>query len=62
MDYFDETIASVHQQLVEKKISPTELVQATLANIKQLNPDLNAFIAINDHVSAPQTVDRKSVV
>ena len=62
MDYFDETIASVHQQLVEKKISPTELVQATLANIKQLNPDLNAFIAINDHVSAPQTVSPDQVL
>lgn len=62
MDYFDETIASVHQQLVEKKISPTELVQATLANIKQLNPDLNAFIAINDHVSAPQTVSQDQVL
>lgn len=62
MDYFDETIASVHQQLMEKKISPTELVQATLANIKQLNPDLNAFIAINDHVSAPQTVSQDQVL
>ncbi|KJY48856.1 Glutamyl-tRNA(Gln) amidotransferase subunit A [Bombilactobacillus mellis] len=62
MDYFDETIASVHQQLVEKKISPSELVQATLANIKQLNPDLNAFIAINDHVSAPQTVSQDQVL
>lgn len=62
MDYFDETIASVHQQLVEKKISPTELIQATLANIKQLNPDLNAFIAINDHVSAPQTVSPDQVL
>lgn len=62
MDYFDETIASVHQQLVEKEISPTELVQATLANIKQLNPDLNAFIAINDHVSAPQTVSQDQVL
>lgn len=62
MDYFDETIASVHQQLVEKKISPTELVQATLANIKQLNPDLNAFIAINDHVFAPQTVSPDQVL
>lgn len=62
MDYFDETIASVHQQLVEKKISPNELVQATLANIKQLNPDLNAFIAINDHVSAPQTVSQDQVL
>ncbi|NUG66264.1 Asp-tRNA(Asn)/Glu-tRNA(Gln) amidotransferase subunit GatA [Lactobacillus mellis] len=62
MDYFDETIASVHQQLVEKKISPTELVQATLTNIKQLNPDLNAFIAINDHVSAPQTVSQDQVL
>ena len=62
MDYFDETIASVHQQLVEKKISPNELVQATLTNIKQLNPDLNAFIAINDHVSAPQTVSQDQVL
>lgn len=62
MDYFDETIASVHQQLVEKKISPTELVQATLANIKQLNPDLNAFISTNDHVSAPQIVSPDQVL
>ncbi|MCO6543169.1 MAG: Asp-tRNA(Asn)/Glu-tRNA(Gln) amidotransferase subunit GatA [Lactobacillus sp.] len=48
MDYFNETIASLHQKLVAKQISAAELTQETLTNIHQLNPEINAFITIND--------------
>ncbi|MCO6541557.1 MAG: Asp-tRNA(Asn)/Glu-tRNA(Gln) amidotransferase subunit GatA [Lactobacillus sp.] len=48
MDYFNETIASLHQKLVAKQISAVELTQETLTNIHQLNPEINAFITIND--------------
>ncbi len=44
MDVRDYTIASSHQAFREKKLTPTELVDATLARIDETEPDLNAFI------------------
>ncbi|RHW50238.1 Asp-tRNA(Asn)/Glu-tRNA(Gln) amidotransferase GatCAB subunit A [Bombilactobacillus bombi] len=58
MDYFNETIASLHQKLVAKQISAAELTQETLTNIHQLNPEINAFITINDkaHIDDEEVV------
>lgn len=39
-------LAEVSQSLQRKKVSPVELTQACLAQIEQLNPELNAFITI----------------
>ncbi|UQS81825.1 Asp-tRNA(Asn)/Glu-tRNA(Gln) amidotransferase subunit GatA [Bombilactobacillus folatiphilus] len=48
MNYFDETITSLHQKLVDKELSTTELAQATLTQIKAMNPQFNAFITLNE--------------
>src|SRR6202451_1911604 len=39
--------ASIPQQIRKKKISPVELVQAHLAKIARLNPQLNAFVQVD---------------
>src|SRR6202451_500784 len=39
--------ASIAQQIRKKKISPVELVQAHLAKIARLNPQLNAFVQVD---------------
>lgn len=41
-------------QLLEKKISSVELTKAFLKHIKSLNPELNAFITINEEMSLAQ--------
>ncbi|SDY39465.1 Asp-tRNA(Asn)/Glu-tRNA(Gln) amidotransferase subunit GatA [Nitrosomonas sp. Nm33] len=41
-------------QLLEKKISSVELTEAFLKHIKSLNPELNAFITINEEMSLAQ--------
>jgi aspartyl-tRNA(Asn)/glutamyl-tRNA(Gln) amidotransferase subunit A len=40
------SIYEVSQQMREQKISPVELVQASLDRIEKLNPQINAFITI----------------
>ncbi|MCO6183547.1 Asp-tRNA(Asn)/Glu-tRNA(Gln) amidotransferase subunit GatA [Leuconostoc fallax] len=47
MNYFDHDLTSLHQQLVNKETTATELVQATLDNIKATDDQLNAFITTN---------------
>ncbi|NVY96716.1 Asp-tRNA(Asn)/Glu-tRNA(Gln) amidotransferase subunit GatA [Lactobacillus sp. DCY120] len=56
MNYFDETIASLHQKLQEKKLSAAELKQATLDQIKATNPTLNSFIAVNEAATVPTEI------
>ena len=41
-------------QLLEKKISSVELTEVFLKHIKTLNPELNAFITINEEMSFAQ--------
>ncbi len=41
-------------QLLEKKISSVELTEAFLKHIKSLNPELNAFITLNEEMSLAQ--------
>ena len=48
MDYFNETINSLHQKLVNKDISAQELANDTLDKISKTNKDLNSFIRVND--------------
>lgn len=47
--YLDLGIKEIHELLVDKKITPLDLVEESLKRIKE-NKDLNAFIAINDKV------------
>ena len=47
--YLDLSIKEIHELLVDKKITPLDLVEESLKRIKE-NKDLNAFITINDKV------------
>ena len=47
--YLDLDIRKIHELLVEKKITPLDLVDEALNRIEE-NKDLNAFITINDKV------------
>ena len=47
--YLDLSIKEIHELLVEKKITPLDLVEEALKKIEE-NKDLNAFITINDKV------------
>lgn len=45
--YLDLSLEEIHSLLVDKKITPVDLVKESLAKIEE-NKDLNAFITIND--------------
>lgn len=62
MNYFDETIASVHQKLANRQLSVAELNQATIQRIQQLNPTLNSFLAVNDQPVPETSVDSKQLL
>ena len=47
--YLDLSIKEIHELLVEKKITPLDLVDEALERIEE-NKDINAFITINDKV------------
>ena len=47
--YLNLSIKEIHELLVEKKITPLDLVDEALSRIEE-NKDLNAFITINDKV------------
>ena len=47
--YLDLSIKEIHELLVDKKITPLDLVDEALSRIEE-NKDLNAFITINDKV------------
>ena len=47
--YLDLDIRKIHELLVNKEITPLDLVDEALSRIKE-NKDLNAFITINDKV------------
>lgn len=51
MNYFDQSLASIHKQLVNKDISAKDLTQQTLDNIQAVDGDINAFITV-DHEGA----------
>ena len=43
MNYFKQDLASLHADLVAKKLSAKELTQATFDNIKATDPKIDAF-------------------
>ncbi|WP_367300634.1 Asp-tRNA(Asn)/Glu-tRNA(Gln) amidotransferase subunit GatA [Leuconostoc carnosum] len=47
INFFDNDLNSLHDQLVNKEITVTELTQATLDNIEKTDDQLNAFIMTN---------------
>ncbi|QEA33141.1 Asp-tRNA(Asn)/Glu-tRNA(Gln) amidotransferase subunit GatA [Leuconostoc carnosum] len=47
INFFDNDLNSLHDQLVNKEITVTELTQAALDNIEKTDDQLNAFIMTN---------------
>ncbi|MBX4172136.1 Asp-tRNA(Asn)/Glu-tRNA(Gln) amidotransferase subunit GatA [Weissella viridescens] len=46
MDFLHTDLETLHQQLVDKEITATELVEATLANIDATDPEYAAFLTV----------------
>ncbi|KRM93109.1 glutamyl-tRNA(Gln) amidotransferase subunit A [Lentilactobacillus senioris DSM 24302 = JCM 17472] len=63
MNYFDESLTSIHQKLVAKEMSATELAKQTIANMKETDKDVQAFITINEDeaISAAEKIDAAGV-
>ncbi len=51
---FNASLKQLSTQLAEKEISSTELTTEFLQRIKQLNPEYNAFITVNEEMSLAQ--------
>lgn len=54
MNYFKQDLASLHADLVAKKMSSQELTQATFDNIKATDPKIDAFLALNEDAALDQ--------
>ncbi|GEO69889.1 Asp-tRNA(Asn)/Glu-tRNA(Gln) amidotransferase subunit GatA [Levilactobacillus acidifarinae] len=54
MDYFKQDLASLHADLVAKKMSAKELTQATFENIKATDPKIDAFLHLNEDQALAQ--------
>ncbi|MCH5463857.1 Asp-tRNA(Asn)/Glu-tRNA(Gln) amidotransferase subunit GatA [Levilactobacillus tujiorum] len=54
MNYFKQDLASLHADLVAKKMSSQELTQATFDNIKATDPKIDAFLALNEEAALDQ--------
>lgn len=51
---FNASLKQLSTQLAEKKFSSAELTTQFLQRIKQLNPEYNAFITVNEEISLAQ--------
>ena len=54
MSFHDKTIEELHDLLVEKEISATELTQATLEDIKAREETIGSFITVSDEEALAQ--------
>lgn len=52
MDYFTTDIDSLHAQLVAGTITSADLTKDTLAKIAEIDPDIDAFLNLNDQAQA----------
>lgn len=52
MDYFTTDIDSLHAQLVAGTITSADLTKDTLAKIAEIDPDIDAFLNLNDKAQA----------
>lgn len=57
MNYFNETIDSLHKKLADKEITAQSLTEDTLQRIKSKEAKLNAYVTVNDDA----TEDAKQV-
>lgn len=63
MKFFDITVTELHQKLVNKELTVTELVSETLDQIEADQKSLNDFITINrtDALASAKAIDEKGV-
>lgn len=54
MDYFKHDLASLHDLLVKKEVSVTDLVKETLTTIKERDQKLAAFLTLNERAALDQ--------
>ncbi|ULQ50386.1 Asp-tRNA(Asn)/Glu-tRNA(Gln) amidotransferase subunit GatA [Liquorilactobacillus nagelii] len=54
MDYFKHDLASLHDLLVKKEVSVTDLVKETLTTIKERDQKLAAFLTLNEKTALDQ--------
>ncbi|KRL39204.1 Asp-tRNA(Asn)/Glu-tRNA(Gln) amidotransferase subunit GatA [Lacticaseibacillus manihotivorans] len=62
MDYFTTDIDSLHAQLVAGTITAADLTKDTLAKIAEIDPDIDAFLNLNDQAQVQaQAVDAAGI-
>lgn len=63
MNYFDHSIEELHELLVNKEITATQLVESTYENIETTDKKINAFITLNkeEALKRAQAVDEKGI-
>ena len=63
MNYFENDLTILHAGLVNKQFSVVELVKETFATIKQREPQLEAFLALNEEAALKQaaTLDEQGI-
>lgn len=57
MNYFDQDLTSLHADLVAKKISAVDLAKATFENLRAVDPQLGAFLNLNEEAALKQAAD-----
>ena len=63
MDYLKNDLTSLHQMLVNKELSASELMQATFDGIAKREPQIDAFLAMNKDEALKQTaaIDHRGI-
>lgn len=63
MNYFDKDLTSLHDDLVNKKITAEELTKQTFANMKQTDQTTQAFLNLNEDeaVKTAQEIDKVGI-
>lgn len=57
MNYFDKDLTSLHEDLVNKKISATDLTKATFDNIDTTDADVAAFLNLNKEAALKKAAE-----
>lgn len=63
MNYFDQDLTSLHADLVAKKITAVELAKATFENMRKVDPELGAFLNLNEEAALKRAaeIDAKGI-
>lgn len=63
MNYFNQSLTSIHKQLSDKSVSAEDLTKQTLKNIKNVDGDINAFLTLDEDGALKQAkeIDDKGI-